>query len=150
MSDLPHNEVTQESAAAVADEARTEVTLRGGYRVETSESAADSRLDVYAPAGGIILRMRLLPEGPVLEIEGVSLSVATRGDLRLSAERLLLTARGDAEIACGGNLTLRAETGDVRIKANDDVRLDGERIALNSPDPPPGPHVSSPHVLPPE
>lgn len=148
MSDLPHDEATLESAPAAGDETRTLVTLRGGYRIETAESAEDSRLDVYAPAGGIILRMRLLPEGPVLEVEGVSLNVTTRGDLRLSAERLLLSARGDAEIACGGNLTLRAETGDVRIKANDDVRLDGERIALNSPDPPWGPHVSSPHMLP--
>ncbi len=105
-------------------------------------------LHVRAPTGRAILTMRLTAEGPVLELEGVSLSIATQGDLKLSADRLAITTRGDAEVACGGNLTLRAEgnlhaegqdhtivatRGDVSLRANDDVRIDGERIALNSP-----------------
>ncbi|WP_437677281.1 hypothetical protein [Sorangium sp. So ce131] len=134
--------------AAAGGDARTQVMLRSGYGIEAVESPEVSLLHVRAPTGRIVLTMRLLPEGPSLEVEGVSLNIAARGDLRLSADRLSLTARGDAEIACGGNLSLRAERGDVVVKANDDVRIDGERIALNSPDAPPGPQVGSPYLPP--
>ena len=157
-------EQANDPPAALPPEAlrTTAIALRGGYVAEAVDSAETTVLHVRAPTGRAILTMRLTAEGPVLELEGVSLSIATHGDLKLSADRLAITTRGDAEIACGGNLTLRAEgdlhaegadhaivatKGDVSLRANDDVRIDGERIALNSPDPPPGPHVLSPHRL---
>lgn len=157
-------EQANDAPAALPPEAlrTTTIALRGGYVAEAEGSSEATVLHVRAPTGRAILTMHLTAEGPVLELEGVSLSIATQGDLKLSADRLTITTRGDAEIACGGNLTLRAEgdlhaegadhaivatKGDVSLRANDDVRIDGERIALNSPDPPPGPHVLSPHRL---
>ncbi len=161
-SDMPQRANDPPAALPPEDQRTTAIALRGGYVAEAVDSAEATVLHVRAPTGRAILTMRLTAEGPVLELEGVSLSIAAHGDLKLSADRLAITTRGDAEITCGGNLTLRAEgdlhaegadhtivatRGDVSVRANDDVRLDGERIALNSPDPPPGPHVLSPHRL---
>jgi len=103
-------------------------------------------LRVEAADGSAAMRIRITPQGPVLEVDG-DLAVRAAGALDLEGERvsirardhLALSAGGDADIAIKGDLLarariteLRAELGDVKIQANDDVRLDGERIMMNS------------------
>jgi uncharacterized protein (DUF2345 family) len=102
----------------------------------------------------------LLVRGPNVELEitqrgsVVELSVS-RGDLRLvvpqtlsiEAKQIDLVSDGDLSLRAGGEIRLesafetkvqahsvgiRAKLGDVKIDANDDVRLEGERIRMNS------------------
>ncbi|WP_394851108.1 hypothetical protein [Pendulispora rubella] len=91
------------------------------------------------------LRIALGPDGPVLFL-GSGLSIAVAGDLSFAANRIAMHAKdgvaistgGDATIRCEGDLVtdareqrIHARLGEVRVEANDDVRLLGERIKLN-------------------
>ena len=66
------------------------------------------------------------------------LSLKTDGDLALSARRIDLNATEGMSLTTAGDLkttgrtqTIVADLGDVKLKANDDVRLNGERVLVN-------------------
>lgn len=124
------------------------IPLDSGYVMETDASDRPRDLCIRAPDGRVCLKVTLTPEGPRVELDSVSLSIAARGDLTMSCENMELRAEKDLALSAGGDVTLRAEgelsteglsqtirasRGDVQVKANDDVALDGERIRLNSP-----------------
>lgn len=126
------------------------LALTSGYRIDAVHDDDAERLELRAPDGNMCLRITLTPEGPMVDITAASLAVRTEGDLRLDAGRLDVRARegvalhtdGDLELRAGATLTttafeqrMTATHGDVRVFANDDVRIDGELIHLNSPEP---------------
>lgn len=126
----------------------SEIQLSGGYVMETDAEDRPRDLSIRAPDGRVCLKVILTPDGPVVELDSVSLSIAARGDLKMSCDNLqidadnslALNAGGDLSLSAGGELRtegfsqmIRARRGEVRVKANDDVTLDGERIRLNSP-----------------
>ena len=90
------------------------------------------------PDGAPSLELALTPEGPVLRVPG-GLRVEVPGALALDAEQvsihgrkgLALSSGADASIQVLGDLHARAELGDISLRANDDVRLTGERVRLN-------------------
>jgi hypothetical protein len=103
-------------------------------------------LTIAGPRGGISLSIRLTERGAELEIGGEGLAVRTSGDLSINARRLSLHGRdgvalstgGDVSIEAGGDMRskarghrITADPGDVEVRANDDVKLDGERIRMN-------------------
>ena len=138
---------------------RQRVDLKSGYSVESIESAEKNVVQIKAPDGRICLDIKITPQGPVVEINSVSLKVAAQGDLafacrnlEISAEnRIALRSKGDLVQTAGGDIaveaqgsieteafsqSIKARLGDIELDANDDVMLDGERIRLNSPRPP--------------
>lgn len=127
--------------------------LLHGYAVRVPQG---DLIEIVAPDGGLCLSIRLGPTGPVVEVRAASLQVATRGDLVLDCERFEVNARqeialvsaggiahdahGDVVIRADGEIATeaagqqhRARLGNVDIRANDDVMLDGERVMLNGP-----------------
>jgi len=128
---------------AVAE--KTALALNGD-RLLVVESRAD--LDVIRIVnadGAACLTIHMTPQGPVLQFEG-SLMLQTTGDLAVSAARLALHGREGVAITSGGDMTIEtagdlstsariqnieAHLGNVNVKANDDVRIDGERIFMN-------------------
>ena len=135
------------------------VALGSGRSLEITGEASDERLIVRAAGGQIMLSVRLTDEGPVLSLEGVSLEISAQKRLTLSSETLTVTTTGDATMDFGGSLHERtrgnaireagkasierarevkveASPGGISMKANDDVDIKGERVRLNSDDPP--------------
>jgi hypothetical protein len=95
--------------------------------------------------GQVCLAVHLTAAGPVLRFEG-NLMLEASGNLALSAGRIALHGRdgialstdGDAHIHAAGDLhssaraqIITAQLGNVNIKANDDVKLNGERVKMN-------------------
>jgi len=137
-----------------ADETVT-VELPSGREISiSSESDGEDRIHVRAADGAVELHVRFTADGPVLRFEGADLELASPGavtvecdEYRVAARRAIvhetggeLTQRvgGDANLEVGGDLRARARSvearamrGDVRLRANDDVRVRGERIRLN-------------------
>lgn len=95
-------------------------------------------LRLLGPGGGQRLEIAITPQGPVLRLHG-GLRIELAGELAVDAERIVLhgrqgltlTSGADASIVAAGDLNARAELGDVAVRANDDVRLDGERVRMN-------------------
>jgi len=111
--------------------------------LERTESGGILRL--VAADGAEPLEIEVGPRGPLLRLRaGIGIVVA--GPLTVSAHAVALTARDEISMKSGGGIELRAEgdvisegrdntvvarLGDVAIRANDDVRVNGERIKLN-------------------
>jgi hypothetical protein len=148
------------AGAAVASPPAPLLTSVSGYQVRSIESGASPGQDlmtVTAPDGRLCLSIALRPEGPVVEVYAESLRLASHGVLRLDCDRLEINAAretvlrtgalqqdvaGDVRTRAGGVVDveahaqhLRARLGDIELRANDDVSLDGERVLLNSPRP---------------
>ena len=125
----------------------TTLALAGRHRLEVEKGRANDTVRVLDRSGTVALTVRVTPAGLSLCIESGALTLLSSGTLRVDAERLELRGRsgvtiesgGDAALAVAGDLTVRASSqelratlGDVRLAANDDVKVDGERILLNS------------------
>lgn len=135
MSDDPSGRAPQPSIA-----------LAGQHRLELHRDLASDTVELIGRDGKLVLAIEISERGPVLRFEGPGLTLRAAGDLTLEAARLTLhaehslalTTGGDLELAATGDLrsvartqTITADLGDVRVEANDDVRIDGERVLVN-------------------
>jgi len=127
--------------------------LRSGHSV--SLDAAASTLRVSSASGRVELTVRCTAEGCVLDFATADLTLAAPGKLALhcaelevqASQRLELSTDGDWASRVAGNsvtvvtgrsetradeLSLSATGGDASLYANDYVRVNGEKILLNS------------------
>jgi hypothetical protein len=140
--DVPDSSLTPGSSA---------LALPSGYGV-TVRTDDGEKLELHAPDGRVYLRVTLTESGPILELDTASLTIASHGKMRFSAEdveidaarSLAIRAGADLEVRAAGLLstvaerqTMTATRGEVHVRASDDVRVDGERIRLNAPESPP-------------
>ncbi len=124
------------------------VPLRTGGRLEVGDSNPHGAEEVRlrAPDGEVLLRITITEEGPHLHFRAAALHLESEGTLRVDCEDLEIKARGSIDQRADGDLVQRAggefdargdqcqliaRRGDVRVWANDDVRLNGERVKLN-------------------
>ena len=119
----------------------------GLLQLTPGDAGAATTLLLRAPDG--TPRLQLVIDAGELVIDCLSGSTRLRvaGALAVSADSLALQATSDLSLRCGGDLMLEAEgridaragalafeatRGDAEITANDDVRLEGERIRMNA------------------
>lgn len=129
---------------------------RTGYTVSLQGARSDEKLELLAPDGRLCLTIRLAPEGARVEVHGAELHLRGHERLRLEADRVELAARETLALHSDGAILQRAggsvdsaalehqfesTHGEIRMIANDDVALEGERIRLNSPAAPLPPQV---------
>ena len=97
--------------------------LPSGRTIECADAEEGGELvTIRSPSGTVELEVRLTERGPVLRFEAASLELEAKGTIRTRCKAFEVVAE-DAEIT--------ATRGDVAIRANDDVRLNGERVKLN-------------------
>lgn len=129
--------------------------LPSGRAVACSVEDGLEQVSLLGPTGELEVRVTFTERGPVLHVRAVDLVLEARDEVAIRCGRLRVETAGDLEQHCGGALRqtvggdahlhvagdLRTEAdavetharlGDVRLKANDDVRLNGERIKLNT------------------
>lgn len=142
--------------AALASRA---VVLPSGRAIEVQSAADADVLRFRAPTGECVLTIHLTDAGPVVRLDGAMLEVRASKRLSLECDEFQLRAAGGANIDIGGDLRervggtahrttlgdtfveaqhvrLEARPGGIELRANDDVRVTGERVLLNSDDPP--------------
>src|SRR5262249_47563506 len=120
--------------------------LAHGQYLHLDPGPVPSGLRIVSPDGVVSLSIVLTPAGPVLHFGGAGLAIQTDGQLAGSAGRIVLHGRDGVAVRTGGDLaiqadgdlhaaariqTLTATRGNVNVRANDDVRLDGERVLVN-------------------
>ncbi len=122
------------------------VALVGRQQLVIEHRETDDTLQIYGSDGRLTLTVRVTPEGLMLVVDGAGLAIRATGALTVDAQRVAIRGRegivlhsdADACLSAAGSIDLSAERqelratrGDVRVSANDDVRLDGERIRMN-------------------
>jgi len=122
------------------------IELPANQRLFIENSQETSELTIVDADGRVNLSVTITPEGPVLHLTGGSLMLHTDGDLGINAKQIDLHGREGVSLSTDGDLnvhaqgevaiaakkqSITAELGNVDIKANDDVQLDGERIKMN-------------------
>jgi hypothetical protein len=124
-----------ERALAVTATRRSDaLTLASGRRVEVEPTSEGELVRVRAPSGECVVSIELTERGPVLRFTAASLELAAPR-VAIACDELAIRATGDATLDAK-NIALRAEPGGVTLRANDDITIDGERVRLNSTDPP--------------
>ncbi len=114
--------------------------------LEISTTDAGHELRITNARGEIGVAITVQDDGIVLRLDHADLAIRSSGGLAISAEHLCLEGRSGMHLSSGGDMTVeaagdlrsearvqtvRARLGDVKVKANDDVKLNGERILLN-------------------
>lgn len=131
----------------------TNISLPGGRVLTLAESSR--ALHIADPNGVIELEIQLCDTGPVVRVRAADLQVEASGKLTVGCERFELRARegihmtsdrdltasvaGDLDCRAGRHahwegksVRVRASRGEAQLEATDDVRVDAERILLNS------------------
>ena len=131
----------------------TVTRLPSGRAVHLGQQDARESIRVTSPEGETELQVEFTPQGPVLRFQSAALDLqadavrlqcrtfelqASEQIVERSGGRVDRSAAGDVKETIGGDLVteariveVRARRGDVRLRANDDVRLNGERVKLN-------------------
>lgn len=124
------------------------VDLSGGNLLVLSRSEERSNIEILDSEGRPTLSVLMTSEGPILKIGGAGLRLDVSGELSFSADKVKIEGREGVEISSGGDMRSTAvgrsyqtarshevvsDLGDIRLKANDDVRLNGERVMVNCP-----------------
>jgi hypothetical protein len=144
--------------AALVPAAPRVLALASGHQIEIEERSAGETLTIRSSGGQAMLSVRLTDAGPVVTLSGAALEIAAAGSLALRCDHfdvkagsasievagdLVERVGGDATRQATGTSTLAARSigidaapGGVSIVANDDVDVKGERVRLNSEDPP--------------
>ena len=115
--------------------------------LEVVQAHSGQSLVVQSADGQARLRVTLADGELVVECLGGRTRLHATGALALSADTLALEARGSMQLCAGGDLQVRAggrvdlqagelsleaTRGDALLTANDDVRIEGERIRMNA------------------
>lgn len=123
------------------------IALTASHMLEVARAEGRDVLRVLTPDGRAGVHITITPQGIALHVAGGDLTLRSDGALNLQAETLALhgkrgvsiTSEGDARMEVTGDLTteariqnIRARLGNVNVTANDDVKLAGERIRLNT------------------
>lgn len=116
-----------------------ELELASGRSV-VCRSSAESRdeVTIRGPAGEVLLEVVLTPAGPVLRFHAAQMQIDCQGSFHVRCENFEVETTGDIVQQAGGTLraesnemSLEARRGNVDVRANDDVNLNGERVRLN-------------------
>lgn len=147
------------TTALATSETPTVVTFGSGRAITAMEKDGEERVEIRSSSGALLISMRLTDEGPVFSVSGASFEISAAKTMSLKAETLRLSATHDVTIEAGGALVERvagdatrevggldrvsardvevaAKPGGISLRANDDVDIVGERVRLNSDDPP--------------
>lgn len=107
---------------------RSRVAL-GAYELVFERTAAGGAVRLVGRDGAQPIEIEVTPAGPVLRLRA-GLAIAVDGDVDLAGRRISLHARDGLSLASDAAVDVRSG-GDVSVQANDDVKLNGERIQLN-------------------
>lgn len=117
--------------------------LASGRSVAVVEVGGEERVEIRAATGEMLVAVRLTDQGPVFSLSGASLEVTAAKSLSLAAESIKIAATKHLSLEAGElhrvkarDIEIEAAPGAVSIRANDDVDIVGERVRLNSDDPP--------------
>lgn len=116
----------------------TSISLAGDRRLVLRREGGGEALTLLEQNGKVAVTVTITPEAVTLNLGGAKVEVAVEKSLAIAAESIALHGREGVTIETEGALVTTARRqalssthGNVEVDANDDVKLNGERILLN-------------------
>jgi hypothetical protein len=97
--------------------------LPSGRSVVLRYGDGEEQIEVRSPSGEVEVRIVLTDRGPVVRLRGARLELEAPEEIALTCGRLAVHTKEALELASAGAVHVRAE---------EDLRLDGKMIYLNS------------------
>jgi hypothetical protein len=124
----PHKTALHEEIEEAAEE--REVSLRDGRRLTISDAGVDQLVEIRSESGMLELRIKLTPEGPVLQMEAVKLQLKASEAVQIESPQVSITGTESLSLT-GGAVALEGEEK-VDVKSSGgDVVVVGKTIHLN-------------------
>jgi hypothetical protein len=116
----------------------TSISLAGERRLVLRREGGGDALTLLERDGKVAVTVTITPEAVTLSLGGAKLEIEVEQSLAIAAQSIALHGREGVSITTEGALATRGRSqsitsthGNVEVEANDDVKLDGERILLN-------------------
>jgi len=109
----------------MSEEARR-IWLSGGRSVQIK----DEVVELLGPSGGLELRIKITPEGPVLQVEGVKVAIKAADQVAVECKTFAVAASEHVQIRSEGELDVTSQK-EMKVTSTDDVRVVGKIIHLN-------------------
>lgn len=106
-----------------------EISLRDGRRLTIREAGVDQLVEIRGESGMLELRIKLTPEGPVLQMEAVRMELKASEAVQIASPRVEIKGSEALELA-GGKVSVQGEE-EIEVEAAGDVRVVGKMIHLN-------------------
>jgi hypothetical protein len=87
-------------------------------------------VEIRGSEGQLELRVKLTPEGPVLQMESVRISLKASESVNVECKNFEVRATEGVDLHSDSSMQLSG-LADVRVNANGDVVVKGEKIYLN-------------------
>lgn len=99
------------------------LTIDSGHGIE-------DLIEIHDATGQVELRIRLTNDGPVLQLDGVRLSMNAADAIEMRCKTLSVDASESVQLASRGTLRVRSED-ELNIESPDDVHVRGDNLYLN-------------------
>lgn len=107
-----------------------EVPLQHGRRLSLVASGVDELVEIRSAGGALELRIRMTPDGPVLQMESLRLSLKAVHEVEVECANFSVRSREAMTLHSDGALHISGET-DLHVDAQGEVHVKGSMIHLN-------------------
>jgi len=104
--------------------------LNNSRTLTVKPSEEGELVEIHANGGQLELRIRLTPEGPVLQMESVRISLKAAENVDVNCKNFEVRASESVDLHSDGGMQLSG-TADVKVNAAGDVIVKGTMIYLN-------------------
>jgi hypothetical protein len=104
--------------------------LQNSKTLTVTQAEDHDLIEIHGNGGQVELRIKLTPEGPVLQMESVRLNIKSSEAVSVECKTFEVRATEGVDIHSDGGMQLSGQA-DVRVNANGDVIVTGEKIFLN-------------------
>ena len=119
------------SALQAVEGSRGQIDLDGGRSVAVvSRDGTDEYVEIRASNGRVELSIKMTEEGPVLQLDGVRLSVNAAESIDMKCKKFSVDASESVELTSEGSLDVSSED-EMTVRSTADVRVRGRIIYLN-------------------
>jgi phage gp45-like len=104
--------------------------LQNARTLTVTPSEEGDLVEIHASGGQVELRIRLTPDGPVLQMESIRLSLKSAENVDVNCKNFEVRATEGVDLHSDGGMQLSGQA-DVKIDSAGNVIVKGEMIYLN-------------------
>ncbi len=104
--------------------------LDSGRQILVHSSEKEELIEIAAPEGEIIMKVRMTDDGPVISVRGAHLELKSTETIALKAKQIKIQAEEDAVVKSNGSLEIDSSKK-MAIHSNDNICIAGKIIHLN-------------------